>query len=308
MLKIYDTQFTSLPFQKMLLRSLILVVPFATLHAEEKPAKITIPLVLKEGGTAAKPAVFDGQGRVIDLGVDISQHQWKREGELWTSPPGLLGEQGEEPRIAGQTAGLFIDEIPITIPRDLETEKSHPDRKSRCYVAPDQLQPGEMGYSIDGSLYFRWPKGVAKTKSIILPSKPGTNGVSIACSHIIVRNVTAKYAGNDGFNIHGDRKGVRLENVKALSNADEGISAHEATEMEVVGAEIAWNGSAAGGVADVNESNTIYRNCVVHDNAGAAFYFAGKSHEVTDTLIYHQEKDFSVEKGTVFTQSEVRFR
>lgn len=292
----------------MLLRSLILIIPFATLQAEEKQAEITTPLVIKEGGTADKPAVFDGQGMVIDLGIDVSQHEWNREGDLWTSPPGLLGEQGQEPRIAGQTAGLFIDEIPITIPRDLEAEKSHPDRKSRCYFAPGQLQPGQMGYAIDGSLYFRWPKGVATTRPIILPSKPGTNGVSIACSHIIVRNVTAKHAGNDGFNIHGDRKGVRLKNVKALSNADEGISAHEATEMEVVGAEIAWNGSAAGGVADVNESNTIYRDCVVHDNVGTAFYFAGKSHEVTDTLIYNEEKGFSVQKGTEFTQSEVRFR
>jgi len=39
---------------------------------------------------------------------------------------------------------------------------------------------------------------------------------SIACSHIIVRNITVRYAGNDGFNIHGDRKGIRLENVKVF--------------------------------------------------------------------------------------------
>ncbi|MEZ5433449.1 MAG: helix-turn-helix domain-containing protein [Verrucomicrobiales bacterium] len=28
------------------------------------------PLVLKEGGTAEKPAVFDGKGLIIDLGID----------------------------------------------------------------------------------------------------------------------------------------------------------------------------------------------------------------------------------------------
>ena len=55
----------------------------------------------------------------------------------------------------------------------------------------------------------------------------------------------ARYVGNDGFNIHGHRRGIRLENVRAFSNADEGISAHETVEMEVVAAEGVWNGSSA---------------------------------------------------------------
>jgi len=271
-------------------------------------AKITTPLVLKDGGTPDKPAVFDGQGMTIDLGIDVTDHDWRRDGDLWTSPRQLLAEHEQEARIAGQTAGLFVDEVPITIPRDLEAEKLHPDKKSRCYFPADQLEPGQMGYADDGSIYFRWPKGVPQNKPIFLPPKAGTNCVSIACSHIIVRNLTVKHAGNDGFNIHGDRRGIRLENVRALSNADEGISAHETTEMEVIGAEVAWNGSVAGGVADVNESMTSYRDCVVHDNAGAAFYFSGTSHQVTDTLIYNQSRDVAKQNGTVVTSKDVRFR
>lgn len=266
-------------------------------------AKITTPLVLKEGGTPDKPAIFDGQGMIIDLGIDVSDHAWKRNGDLWTSTRQLLVEHDQEPRIAGQTAGLFVDGIPITIPRDLEAEKQNPDKKSRCYCPPDELEPGQMGYADDGTIYFRWPKGVPTGKPIILPPKTGTNCVSIACSHIIVRNVTAMHAGNDGFNIHGDRRGIRLENVRALSNADEGISAHETTEMDVIGAEVAWNGSAAGGVADVNESVTSYRDCIVHNNAGAAFYFAGESHRVTDSLVFEEENAFAVQSGVEFDGS-----
>lgn len=271
-------------------------------------ARITTPLVLTKGGTPEKPAVFDGQGMLIDLGIDVSDHEWHKSGNLWTSQPGLLASHSQEPRIAGQTAGLFVDGIPITIPRDLETEKQRPDRKSRCYFPPDQLKPGQMGYADDGSLYFRWPKGVPQNKPITLPPKAGTNCVSIACSHIIIRNITARHAGNDGFNIHGHRKGIRLENVRALSNADEGISAHETVEMEVVGAEVAWNGSAAGGVADVNDSITTYRNCIVHDNAGAAFYFSGKTHCVSDTLIFNQSKDFSIQRGVAFNNEHIESR
>ena len=281
-------------------------------------SRITTPLVLKRSGTPEKPEVFDGQGMLIDLGTRVSDHDWIMDGELWTSQPGILKSFGHTPRIAGQTAGLFIGDIPITIPRDHEAEKGRPDMKSKCYFPPQKLKPGEMGYAKDGSLYFRWPKGCkpgkgigadrGRFKPIILPAKNGVNGVSIACSDIIIRNLTVKYAGNDGFNIHGDRAGIRLENVRALSCADEGISAHETTEMEVFDSEIAWNGSISGGVTDVNDAVTTYRNCIIHDNAGAAFSFTGKVHRVYDSLIYNQEKAFHVHKEVDFKEERNKIK
>ncbi|NBS33251.1 MAG: hypothetical protein EBS83_10740, partial [Planctomycetia bacterium] len=129
--------------------------------------------------------------------------------------------------------------------------------------------------------------------------------VSIACSHITVRNLTVKHAGNDGFNIHGDRRGVRLERVRAIANADEGISAHETTEMEVVEAEVAGNGSSAGGVADVNQSVTSYRDCYVHDNAAAGFFFSGRRHTVADTVIANQTRPIAIQKGTEVVQKGI---
>ncbi len=126
--------------------------------------------------------------------------------------------------------------------------------------------------------------------------------MSIACSNIIIRNLTVKYAGNDGFNIHGDCRGIRLENVRALSNEDKGISAHETTEMEVLDSEIAWNGSISGGVTDVNDAVTTYRNCIVHDNAGAAFSFTGKAHRVYESLIYNQERAFHLHEEVDFKE------
>jgi sialate O-acetylesterase len=281
-------------------------------------ARITTPLMLKESGTPEKPEVFDGQGMFIDLGTRVSDHDWIINADLWTSLPDFLKSHGREPRIAGQTAGLFIGEIPITIPRDHKAEKGRPEMKSKCYFAPDKIKPGEMGYAKDGSLYFRWPKGCKPGKAtgadrnrfepIILPAKNGVNGVSIACSNIIIRNLTVKYAGNDGFNIHGDRRGIRLEKVRALSCADEGISAHETTEMQVIDSEIAWNGSISGGVTDVNDAVTTYRNCIVHDNAGAGFSFTGKSHRVYDSLIYNEDRAFQVSKEVDFEEKRNRIK
>ncbi len=261
-----------------------------------EPKRVREPVVLREGGTSDKPAVFDGQGMVIDLGIDVTQHDWQQQGDLWRSTGKLLDR---EPIGAGQIAGLFIDEVPLAIPRDVATEKLHPERKEKCYFPPEKLQPGQLGYNEQGELYFRWPKGKTPGQSpIIAPPKGFTSCVTIACSHIIVRNITAKYASNDGFNIHGAWVGIRLENVRAFSNADEGISAHDDVEMSVVGAEVAWNGSAAGGIADVNRCTTRYDQCTVHDNLGAGFFLAGKHHTVLDSLIYNQSRDVSVLKGT----------
>jgi hypothetical protein len=61
-------------------------------------------------------------------------------------------------------------------------------------------------------------------------------------------------------------------------------------------------------VADVNQCSTHYRNCVVHDNAGAAFHFSGKSHSVSDSTIANQQRPFDIAKGTAFTQTRVSVR
>ena len=119
---------------------------------------------------------------------------------------------------------------------------------------------------------------------------------------LTVRNVTAMHAANDGYNIHGARIGIRLENVKAFSNGDEGISAHETVQMDVVDSEIAWNGSAVGGVADVNDSVTTYTNCVLHHNVNAAFLFDGKKHRVTNCTIHHQDKDIIIRSPDVVVE------
>ncbi len=161
------------------------------------------PLRLSQGGTAEKPAVFDGQGMVIDLGVDVTDHAWRKEGDVWTSST-PLAQPGAFP--AGQFTALFLDEVPITIARVKPAEKGgrHP------------LKPGQMACTEEGLIYFRWPTGKSPGQTrIILPPKSHVSCVSIACSYIIVKNVTAMHAGNDGFNIHGTRVGIRLENVRA---------------------------------------------------------------------------------------------
>ena len=133
--------------------ALLLVAALGSLHADDV---VTNALILKQGGTPERPAVFDGRGLVIDLGIDVTGHAWIRDGDLWTSRGRLLDR---DPIPAGQVAGLFLDDLPLSLPRDVAAEKLHPERKERCYVSPAALQPGQMGYAADGAVYFRWPAG-----------------------------------------------------------------------------------------------------------------------------------------------------
>lgn len=285
-------------------RSELFHPPFVGLGANF-PHVIRHPVVIRDGGTPERPMIYDFGRRTIDLGITVPDDAWIKEGEVWRSNGKLLGRA---PIAAGQLAGLFVDEVPLSIPRDLEAEKRTPKKKQFCYVAAKDLKPGQMGYAEDGSVYFRWPTGIKVGRfSLVLPPPPGTSCVSIQCSHVVVKNLKVRHAANDGFNIHNKWVGVRLENVKALSNADEGISAHGNVELTVVDSEIAWNGSAAGGVADVDYSTTCYDRCHVHSNLGAAFYFNGKSHKVFDTLIERQVRDFFVAPTSQFEKNRVRF-
>ena len=49
------------------------------------------PIRITQGGTAEKPAVFDGKGMVIDLGIDVTDHAWQKDDDNWTSTTAIAG-------------------------------------------------------------------------------------------------------------------------------------------------------------------------------------------------------------------------
>jgi hypothetical protein len=99
------------------------------------------PLILSQGGTPEKPAVFDGKGMIIDLGIDITDKEWIKNGDLWTTQSPIP----EHPPVADeQRAGLFIDEVPVRISRDRVAEKNSGEAGKIIYTAPESLKPGQM--------------------------------------------------------------------------------------------------------------------------------------------------------------------
>ncbi|MEZ5385258.1 MAG: hypothetical protein R3F13_07075 [Prosthecobacter sp.] len=223
----------------MLSRLSALVLLLVTTAAFSQEIRRT-PLTLKDGGTPEKPAVFDGKGMVIDLGIDVTAHEWEKKGDVWTSH----GPFADHPPVADtQRAALFIEEAPIRIVRDRAAEQKSGEKGKVIYAAAETLKPGEMGFKDDGSIYFRWPAGKTPGAAKIyrLPDWRAVSA-SPAPTSQCATSPPCITAANDGFNIHGARLGIRLENVKAFSMVTR-ASAPTKRCRWMSWFEIAWNGS-----------------------------------------------------------------
>jgi hypothetical protein len=135
-----------------------------------------------------------------------------------------------------------------------------------------------------------FPKGLEPSNSVIVLTGKDENFSCLgtnSASYITVRNLTSVFAGNDGFNFHGNGAvNFRLENVTALFCGDEGISAHEDYQTEVINSEVAFCGSADGGIADVNDSQSVYRNVRSHQNRAQGFKLIGSKHILNGCVSY----------------------
>lgn len=72
-------------------------------------AGITTPLILKTSEGPEKPEIFDGQRMLIDLWKRVSNRDWIINDGLRSSQSDFLKSHGCEPRIAGQTAGGYLN-------------------------------------------------------------------------------------------------------------------------------------------------------------------------------------------------------
>jgi hypothetical protein len=126
-----------------------------------------------------------------------------------------------------------------------------------------------------------------KNSRVILTSDEQTPGVLLEAgtSHILIRNLTTRYVGNDGFNLHGSGRDIVLENIKALMCGDQGISSHDSGQMTIRDAEVAFCGSRAGGIADINDCVTSYSNVLLHNNRKPVLTLRGGKHEIDGMVI-----------------------
>lgn len=226
------------------------------------------PLVLR-GGKTENPITIEGNGATIDLGTDVTDGPWIADGDGYILDIKLPRNPGNAP---WQMASLYVDGYPIVA------------YDPRFADAP---RPGQYQLLNDGKMRVVFREGTRPGVSRVMANAD----YNVSCvdpsglNNVTIRHLHAKYAGNDGFNIHGKGRGVVLENVAAMYCGDEGISAHGTVEMKVTDSVVAFCGSQAGGIADVGNATTTYRRCVIVGNRGAAFFMQGQKHRIEDCIV-----------------------
>jgi len=153
------------------------------------------------------------------------------------------------------------------------------------FPAPDQLRPGE----------FR-VEPIAGERSVWLYVKGSVRGLEWAVRQqglmtgghvrdITIRNLNARHALNDSFNLHADAQNVTLVNVQGYENYDNGISPHGACSMTVENGKFWGNGTPAWAQGDATQ--TVYRRCEAKGSGHQwEVVFAGGVHRVEDSAIH----------------------
>jgi len=230
---------------------------------------------------ATAPIVVEGNGAQINLGTNVTNWNWIPDGDgyildqdLQRTLPSNLANSG-----LYQIATLFVNDKPLHLY----------DSRFSDAPGPGQVEYVEYNGEVRMRAVFRQGENPGNA-TIIATGDYGTSSVIANTTDITIRNLTTRYSGNDGFNISGtsfeDGGPIRLESVAAFFNGDEGISAHQQSSSIVSDSVVAFNGSFAGGVADVGSSETEYHRLVSMGNySNNSLFFFGDNHLLSDAVI-----------------------
>ncbi len=258
------------------------------IHLQPDDGFYTESLNVAKGGQPDKPLIIDGHGAVINLGIDVTKGPWTDTG---------AGYRLERPvtvqtRINLVTVG-WVNGLPVFS----DDPTGH---------RPQAWHGGSAHFDAQGHLILVFPRGLTPANSVVVLNG-GSNGfMSCAVSapggaYIQIRNLTAAFSANDGFNFHGKGHDVLLDNVKGLFSGDQGTSAHEAYQVNVQNSEFAFNGSGDAAIEDVKDAVTTYKNVRAHQNRNMAFLFM-QGHHVLDQVVSFENGTSNLPKASEFVE------
>ncbi|MGB0579290.1 MAG: hypothetical protein ACPGVU_06275 [Limisphaerales bacterium] len=149
------------------------------------------------------------------------------------------------------------------------------------FPKPEQLKDGEFSWQAaeekTGWLYVRG--SLEDLEWSVRAAGVATSGASRG---VTIRNLHARHALNDGYNIHGDCRGLICSDFTAYENFDEGFSAHDTCTAKVARARF-WGNDHA--VADVNFADTDYEDCEFRESLSTEVLFSGGKHTLRNCRI-----------------------
>ena len=225
-------------------------------------------------GEHGKPITLDGHGATLEGSDPIIVKSWTQVS------PGLFKNDKLMPTLSEAILGrwFFLFDGKINRMGRVLKGTSQPFRK------PADLKPGEWTFVKDeesnadatsdkmpGDFFVKIAEGqTLEQANIRFPIRSAGVQFSGDNAHLVIRNLVATHAYNDGFNIHGDCRDVVFENIQAVECGDDGISAHETAQYRVDGFVSLGNGT---GICDTGESQTSYDRVFIADCVGVDLYF-----------------------------------
>ena len=235
-------------------------------------------------GEPGRPITLDGHGAVLDGAEPLNAADWEmvspglyRNDHLLRMDPAIL------------MRWFFVFDGKMNRMSRTSKGPSAPLKK------PEELASGEWTYASDEPI-TRETKGITGAFFIKIdplkklddyhieaPIRSAGVGFGGHCEHIVIRHVTSTHVHNDGFNIHGDQRGLVFENIAAIDCGDDGFSAHEAAECRIDGFVSIGNST---GLCDTVASSTHYKNVFIRGCLGYDVFFVSHgSHSIENAVV-----------------------
>lgn len=202
-------------------------------------------LLVGRGGTPQRPFTIEGNGAVLSGLQTLAPEKWKKTGdELYFCP---------------------ISQTPYGQPYLVNGGE-----KLVRASAADTLMPEQFHWDRQAGIHFRCASGKTPASYDLGATLIASGFAAASSSYVVCRDLVCEYFANDGFNMHGDCRGIYLENVVARYNGDDGISIHETGGLVVRGAHVHHNRF---GLQDVNAARSFYNGVLAeHNHVGASFH------------------------------------
>ncbi len=208
------------------------------------------------GGTPAQPFVVEGNGAAITGLQALPAKAWQRRDDGSYFHP--------------------VPRKPYGVPFLVERRRRLPAAKSA-----EAVEPGQFFWGDDGVLFC--PEEGKAVGDYALEATLIVSGLEIAgSSYITCRNLVSEFHSNDGFNVHGDCRGIVCESIVGRHNGDDGFSVHETIGTVVRNAHFHHN---RWGIQDVNASRSIFNGVTAEHNEANGVHFVGGYHSLVDSIV-----------------------
>jgi hypothetical protein len=234
-----------------------------------------------KSGKPGRPITVDGHEAVICGSVPLDAKDWTQAG------PGLYRNTTLFSTVL-HSNWEFVARFSFLFDGKLQRMNHSVKAPKTSWKLPAELHPGQWTCRQDDGNAYYIKIDPAKTLADYRIEVPVmVSGVQIdgSIAHLVFRNISVIHVINDGFALRVSKPGdkvfdIRYENIRAVDNCDDGMSAHGDCEVQVDG--FYCEGCSTG----IATSGTSVNNHVVTRNIhGVDLLFGQGNHLVTNSRI-----------------------